>query len=106
MVELRELLSGPMLTKAVREALASWTPQATIDAAAAIAGVAAAQARAQCLTARDYFNATGIIVHTGWGNAPLATAARERLLEAAGATPTEQPAPTAEQRPASGCCAP
>ena len=34
MVELRELLSGPMLTKAVREALASWTPQATIDAAA------------------------------------------------------------------------
>ena len=71
MVELRELLSGPMLTKAVREALASWTPQATIDAAAAIAGVAAAQARAQCLTARDYINATGIIVHTGWGNAPL-----------------------------------
>ena len=54
----------------------------------AIAGVAAAQARAQCLTARDYINATGIIVHTGWGNAPLATAARERLLEAAGATPT------------------
>ena len=45
-------------------------------------------ARAQCLTARDYFNATGIIVHTGWGNAPLATAARERLLEAVGATPT------------------
>ena len=80
MVELRELLSGPMLTKAVREALASWTPHATIDAAEAIAGVAAAQARAQCLTARDYINATGIIVHTGWGNAPLATAARERLL--------------------------
>ena len=88
MVELRELLSGPMLTKVVRETLASWTPHATFDAAEAIAAVAAAQARAQCLTARDYINATGIIVHTGWGNAPLATAARERLLEAAGATPT------------------
>jgi L-seryl-tRNA(Ser) seleniumtransferase len=88
MVELRKLLSGPMLTQAVREAVAGWTPDATTDAAAEVAGVAAARARAQCLTARDYINATGIIVHTGWGNAPLRAGARERLLDAAGASPT------------------
>ena len=89
MVELREVLSGPMLTEAVREAMADWPTPGTIgDAAEAIAGVAAAHARARCLAERDYINATGIIVHTGWGNAPLAAAARERLLEAAGATPT------------------
>jgi L-seryl-tRNA(Ser) seleniumtransferase len=40
------------------------------------------------LPRRAFVNASGIIIHTGWGNAPLHRTARERLLEAAGATPT------------------
>jgi L-seryl-tRNA(Ser) seleniumtransferase len=89
MVELRRLLSGRMLTRAVRNVMASWIPAGTIEEAAeAIANLAADQAMGQILIRRDYINATGIIVHTGWGNAPLAASARERLLESAGATPT------------------
>lgn len=89
MVALREFLSGPILTRTVRAVMADWVPHGTIDeAAAAIADLAAARAREQCLIRRDYINATGIIVHTGWGNAPLAASARARLLESAGATPT------------------
>jgi L-seryl-tRNA(Ser) seleniumtransferase len=89
MVVLREFLSGPILTRAVRDVIANWLPDGTTDEAAeAIADLAAAHARGQCLLRRDYINVTGIIVHTGWGNAPLAASARERLLESAGATPT------------------
>ena len=68
MVMLRELLSGPILTKVVREVMADWIPDATIDKSAeAIADVAAARARGQCLTQRNYINASGIIIHTGLG---------------------------------------
>jgi len=89
MVELRKFLSGPMLTRTVRNVMAGWTPAGTIEeAAAAIADLAAGQAKEQILPRRDHINATGIIVHTGWGNAPLAASACERLLESAGATPT------------------
>ncbi len=90
MVELRKFLSGPILTRAVRDVMANWIPNGTMNQATeAIADLAAAHARAQYLQIRrDYVNATGIIVHTGWGNAPLAAPACERLLESAGATPT------------------
>src|SRR5207245_10486920 len=53
-----------------------------------IAGRAARRARALSLPRRSYVNATGIIIHTGWGNAPLHLEARERLLTATGASPT------------------
>lgn len=55
---------------------------------ARVAEVAAVKARALLLPRRSYINATGIIIHTGWGNAPLHSAARDRLLEAAGASAT------------------
>jgi L-seryl-tRNA(Ser) seleniumtransferase len=89
MVALREFLSAPILTKAVHDVMANWIPDGTIyEAAETLANLAAAYARGQYLTRRDYINATGIMIHTGWGNAPLATSARERLLESAGSTPT------------------
>jgi len=40
------------------------------------------------LSPRELINATGVAVHTGLGTAPLSTLARERMLEAAGATAT------------------
>lgn len=89
MVMLRELLDGPILTKFVREVIADRIPDGTIDKSAeSIADLAAARARIQCLYRRDYINASGIIIHTGWGNAPLSAAAYERLMEGTGATPT------------------
>ena len=47
-------------------------------------------ARSQSLLLKDraVVNGTGIIIHTGWGNAKLHTAARRRLMEASGATAT------------------
>jgi hypothetical protein len=108
MVKLREFLSGPILTKAVREVMANWIPDGTInEAAIAIADLAAARARGQFLIGRNYINASGIVVHTGWGNAPLGATARERLLESVGATPTgAASAQGAGQRCAVGCCVP
>jgi len=40
-----------------------------------------------------WLNATGIIVHTHWGNAPLCRAAAAALAAAAGASPTGGPGP-------------
>jgi len=57
-------------------------------AAAQVAAAVARRARALLIPRRDFVNATGIIIHTGWGNAPLHPAARGRLMQAAGATPT------------------
>jgi L-seryl-tRNA(Ser) seleniumtransferase len=39
-------------------------------------------------SSRRLINATGIVIHTGLGTAPLSPVARVRMLEAAGATPT------------------
>ncbi|MGE3528557.1 MAG: L-seryl-tRNA(Sec) selenium transferase [Methyloceanibacter sp.] len=89
MVELQNLLAGPILTKVVREVIADWSPHGTLDEGAeAIAGMAAIRARMQCLPRRDYINASGIIIHTGWGNAPLGASAQQRVIESIGATPT------------------
>jgi L-seryl-tRNA(Ser) seleniumtransferase len=57
---------------------------------AALADIADA-ASALALPPRRYINATGIVIHTQWGNAPLSRAAAARLLEARGATPTDAP---------------
>ena len=40
------------------------------------------------LPRRGYVNATGIIIHTGWGNAPFHPDAGTRLSESVGASPT------------------
>ena len=89
MVALREFLSAPILTRAVHDVMAGWKPDGTVHQdAEALADLAAARARGQYLTRRHYVNATGIMIHTGWGNAPLAAPSRERLLDATGSTPT------------------
>lgn len=45
-------------------------------------------AQAYQLPGRRYINATGIVIHTQWGNAPLSRAAKERLESAAEVSPT------------------
>jgi L-seryl-tRNA(Ser) seleniumtransferase len=87
---LRQQVSEASLVEIIRDEVRRWKPVAipVQDAAAQIAGAVALRAEAMLLAPRAIFNATGIIIHTGWGNAPLHRAARERLLSACGATPT------------------
>ena len=61
------------------------TREAAVDTI--VARVTAA-AEAFRLPRRRYINATGIVIHTQWGNAPLSRAAEERVASAAGVSPT------------------
>jgi len=89
MAALAEFLSAPILTRAVHDVMDGWKPRGGVrQDAEELADLAAARARAQYLIPRDYINATGIMIHTGWGNAPLSAKARARLLESTGSTPT------------------
>ena len=89
MVALREFLSTPILTRAVHDVMADWKPDGTVyQDAEVLADLASARAKGQYRVPRNYINATGVVIHTGWGNAPLAAPARERLLDATGSTPT------------------
>jgi len=89
MAALAEFLSAPILTRAVHDVMAGWKPGGSVrQDAEALAGLAAARARGQYLIPRDYINATGIMIHTGWGNAPLSAPARARLSDSTGSTPT------------------
>ena len=86
----REYVSSASLVEIIRQEIREWQPRGCSipDAAAQIAVATARRARSMLLPRRALVNATGIIIHTGWGNAPLHPAARERLLQACGATPT------------------
>jgi L-seryl-tRNA(Ser) seleniumtransferase len=90
LASLRQQVNDATLVKIIREEVRQWKPRAISiqDAAAQVATAAAERARSILLAPRALLNATGIIIHTGWGNAPLHITARERLLDACGATPT------------------
>ncbi len=89
---LRDLgIDGGLLAALVRGAvqrLRSDPPPTREAAVQAIVAAVSEAAAALRIPRRRYINATGIVIHTQWGNAPLARAAQERLLEAAGASPT------------------
>jgi L-seryl-tRNA(Ser) seleniumtransferase len=84
-------LEAGLLAALVRDAIQQLRadPPSTREAAldAIIARVTQA-ALAFRLPRRRYVNATGIVIHTQWGNAPLSSAARQRLLDTTGASPT------------------
>jgi L-seryl-tRNA(Ser) seleniumtransferase len=86
----RGFVSNQLLVDIAREEIQRWIkkPDAGKDAVAGIASRTAARARTLTLPRRNYINATGIIIHTGWGNAPLHLEARERLTAATGPSPT------------------
>jgi len=86
----RGFVSNPLLTDIVRQEIQNWTrkPAKGRDAVTEIAHRSCSRAQALGLPRRSYVNATGIIIHTGWGNAPLHLEARERLLTATGPSPT------------------
>ena len=86
----RGFVSNPLLTDIVRQEIQNWTrkPAKGRDAVTEIASRSCSRAQALSLPRRSYVNATGIIIHTGWGNAPFHLEARERLLTATGPSPT------------------
>ena len=90
LASLRQQVNDTILVEIIRDEVRQWKPLAISvhDAAAQVAAAVAERAKSMLLAPRAVVNATGIIIHTGWGNAPLHIAARERLLTACGATPT------------------
>jgi L-seryl-tRNA(Ser) seleniumtransferase len=80
-------LGRPLVHAAVTDVLASVRAGALAPAAAADAAVAALPATAGSL--RRVVNATGVIVHTNLGRAPLSTAAIAAIDRAAGNTDVE-----------------
>src|SRR5205814_2073604 len=54
-----------------------------------VAGTAAAALPAYATSLRQVINATGVVIHTNLGRAPLSAAATEALSVAAGATDVE-----------------
>jgi len=86
----REFVSNSLLVKIVREVIGEWAKAGASDGAEPVSQTVKETARrAERLTLprRDYVNATGIIIHTGWGNAPFHPKARECLATALGASP-------------------
>jgi L-seryl-tRNA(Ser) seleniumtransferase len=86
----RGFVSNPLLVDIARQEIQQWIRKGTKgkDPVPEIATRTARRARALSLPRRSCVNATGIIIHTGWGNAPLHLEARERLITATGASPT------------------
>ena len=87
----RGFVSNPLLVEMAREEIKRWIKDKAIkgrDGAAEIASRTASRAQVLSLPRRSYVNATGIIIHTGWGNAPFHREARERLVTATGPSPT------------------
>lgn len=87
---LRDHLDPAFLVNLVRTALNQNSSCKTTvkEAATEIADAVLRSASPYLLQPRHCVNATGIIIHTGWGNASLHPEARSRLLEASGATAT------------------
>jgi len=84
-------LDPGLLTVLVRDAtecLRSDTPPTREAAVAAIVAAVTAVAETLQLPPRRYINATGLVIHTQWGNAPLARTAEDRLRDATGTSPT------------------
>ena len=86
----RDFVSNPLLVDIAREEIQHWVKKGVKgkNALAEIANRTASRARSLGLPRRSYVNATGIIIHTGWGNAPLHREARDRLVSATGPSPT------------------
>jgi L-seryl-tRNA(Ser) seleniumtransferase len=86
----RDFVSSSMLTEIARDEIQEWSkrPIDGKDGVTEIASRTASRARQLGLPRRSYINATGIIIHTGWGNAPFHRDARERLVTATGPSPT------------------
>lgn len=86
----RGFVSNSLLTGVVRQEIQFWAKQPAEgkDPVGEIASRSSSRAQALSLPRRSYVNATGIIIHTGWGNAPLHRDAREHLLTATGPSPT------------------
>ena len=84
LASLRQQVNDTILVEIIRDEVRQWKPLAISvhDAAAQVAAAVAERAKSMLLAPRAVVNATGIIIHTGWGNAPLHIAARERLLTA------------------------
>ena len=87
LVAARERLGGPLVKAAVAHAQelarsGAITPGMVADAAAAALPPMAA-------TLTPVINATGVLVHTNLGRAPLSAAARDAVRAAAGATDVE-----------------
>ena len=84
-------LEPGLLAALVRDAIQQLRPDPPPTREAAVEAVIASVRRAALafrLPRRRSINATGIVIHTQWGNAPLASAAQQRLLDATGASPT------------------
>jgi L-seryl-tRNA(Ser) seleniumtransferase len=91
LVSVRDFVSNSFLVDIVREEIQQWMKAGAVngkDPLAEIARRTVSRARSLCLPRRDCINATGIIIHTGWGNAPLHPSARKRVATATGASPT------------------
>lgn len=86
---LRDALSQDLLLRFLHDAKARCPlPQSRQQALTWIVEDIARAAAPLLLRPRAVINATGIIIHTGLGTAPLGPWARRRALEAASATPT------------------
>jgi L-seryl-tRNA(Ser) seleniumtransferase len=82
-------IGRPLVTQSVREVVKEWIPQGSVEELVeVVAERALAKARQHLIEPRDFVNASGIIIHTGWGNAPLHSKAVDRLAEATRVTPT------------------
>lgn len=82
-------IGRPLVTQSVREVVKEWIPQGSVEEiVAVVAERTLAKARRHLLAPRDFINASGIIIHTGWGNAPLHSKAADRLAAATRVTPT------------------
>jgi len=80
-------LGGEIVKAAVSEALNACR-RGEIDPDGVVAAVVASLPET-ATTMRPVINATGVVVHTNLGRAPLSTAAREAVLRAAGTTDVE-----------------
>jgi L-seryl-tRNA(Ser) seleniumtransferase len=87
----RSVVNSHLLVKIIRHEIQQWARPNAIHGTDALTDIAKASVRhaeTLLLPRRGYVNATGIIIHTGWGNAPLHALARERVAAAMGASPT------------------
>lgn len=91
LAEQRETVGHAILAELTRDCVRQWRVSNRSDLCEPtedVAHMVAERARALRLEPRNIVNATGIIIHTGWGNAPLSVPAANRLVEAAGASAT------------------
>ncbi len=91
LADTRGFVSNSILVKIIRDVIHDWPRFSGRDGADVLLQIASTTARRAemlSLPRRNYVNATGIIIHTGWGNAPFHPKARERLAQGLGASPT------------------